>query len=256
MIFCEQMDDKSKLWNFKKHSHHYLEVICFLEGKTRIDFKENSLDVSMYNIVVYPPNVEHQEFFNINHRQKVIALGIFIDASEPLYSSFKIIDKEGLLIWFFKHIHKEYQKKEVNSDQLITLYLKSIFLHMIRYFNHPFIEASDIIVIVTNYIYKNFDKTITVDQLAAMAGVSPSYLNRLFVKKLNTTPMKYLNSFRLKIAKKLLIDSDFYIEEIANRVGFIDSCYFWRVFKRDTSVSPSVFRKQEHDSLKEIIHLL
>lgn len=250
MVFCEQMDDKSKLWNFKKHSHNYLEVICFLEGKTRIDFKENSIDVSMYNIVVYPPHVEHQEFFNTNYRQDVIALGIFVNASKNLHTSFKIIDKEGLLIWFFKHIHKEFKKKGVKSHQLTTLYLQSIFLHMIRYFSHPHIETSDIVDMVTAHIQKNFDKHLTTNQLAAMASVSPSYLNRLFVKKLNTTPIKYLNTFRLKIAKKLLIDSNFSIEEIARHIGFMDTGYFWRVFKSATNVSPSVFRKQAHDFSK------
>ncbi len=75
-----------------------------------------------------------------------------------------------------------------------------------------------------------------------MVFVSPSYLFRLFKKKMGVTPMRYRNLVRIDKAKLLLLDRTLTIEEVAERVGFEDAKYFARVFKKETGASPSAFR--------------
>lgn len=246
IVFCEHMNEKSRLWNFEKHSHNYMELICFLEGKTRIEFDDKSISVSMYDIIVYPPHVEHQEFLVPDLQQDVIAFGIEINSSVNINSSFKITDRDGALRWLFEHVYSEYRISKIKSPKLVDAYLQSIFLNMIRYFSASFIENTDIVDVATSFIHKNFSKEIHIHQLTSMVSVSPSYLNRIFLKKFNQTPMQYVNDFRIKIAKQLLDTSGFSIEEIAFNVGFNDSGYFWRVFKKKCGISPSEYRKDKH----------
>jgi AraC-like DNA-binding protein len=64
-----------------------------------------------------------------------------------------------------------------------------------------------------------------------------------FRKELGTTPITYLQRYRINQAKTLLRDSQQTITEIALNVGFSDSSYFSRIFHRETGVSPEMFRR-------------
>jgi AraC-like DNA-binding protein len=57
------------------------------------------------------------------------------------------------------------------------------------------------------------------------------------------TPIAYLNRYRITQAKRLLRETDQSITEIALTVGFSDSSYFSRVFRRETGLSPDAFRR-------------
>jgi AraC-like DNA-binding protein len=64
-----------------------------------------------------------------------------------------------------------------------------------------------------------------------------------FRKELGVTPIAYLHRYRVNQAKQLLIDTSKSITEIALEVGFSDSSYFGRIFRRETGVSPQGFRQ-------------
>jgi two-component system response regulator YesN len=73
--------------------------------------------------------------------------------------------------------------------------------------------------------------------------VSPSYLFRLFKKKMGVSPMRYRNIVRVDKAKLLLADQALSVDAVADRVGFEDPKYFARVFRDLAGMSPSAFRK-------------
>ena len=244
MVFCERMDEKSPLWNLKKHSHPYLEMIFFLTGKTSIVINRDRIDVSMFDSIVYPPGVEHREYIDLCNRNEVIAFGIYIDTNIKLTSSFKLRDRDGTFKWFFEHIYMEFKRQQVKSAELVDLYLRALFLCMERYFSNIYGERDDCAELAMNYMHENFGKDITVNKLSALGSVSTSYLNRVFTRKEGITPIRYLNNLRIKIAKELLADTTLSVEEIAWRVGYGDPCYFWRVFKKITLLPPSEYRKQ------------
>ena len=79
--------------------------------------------------------------------------------------------------------------------------------------------------------------------MADVACMSKNSLLRALKRSYGTSPMSYLNQFRLKRAKRLLDDQNLTITEVSFNTGFSDSNYFSRQFRRAYGVSPSEYRK-------------
>ncbi|WP_321340176.1 response regulator [uncultured Cohaesibacter sp.] len=97
---------------------------------------------------------------------------------------------------------------------------------------------------VLNYIERNLNKEITLEDAANCASVSPCYFSRLFKKSMGETFVAYVKHRRINHAKDLLEGSDLPIMNIALDLSFNDINYFAKVFKKEVGVTPSEFRRQ------------
>ncbi|MDD3403516.1 MAG: AraC family transcriptional regulator [Hespellia sp.] len=96
---------------------------------------------------------------------------------------------------------------------------------------------------IKEYINNNYEKTITLDQLADMYYINKFYLSRIFKEEHGVTIHNYIQQLRITHAKRLLRFSDMNINEIATVCGLNDANYFSRVFKKVEGISPGEFRK-------------
>lgn len=103
----------------------------------------------------------------------------------------------------------------------------------------------DVIHKVKKYIYDNLSGDTSLDTLADIVGFCPEYLLRLFKKSVGVTILQYINDLKIIKAKKLIIDYDKQIKEIAYELGFSSSGYFGRFFKSKTGISPQSYRDQQ-----------
>ncbi len=93
------------------------------------------------------------------------------------------------------------------------------------------------------HIEQNYQKNLTVDELAAHSNMSASRFFPRFKKEVGMTPVEYINRYRVNRAILLLIsDSELSVEDISERTGFESSAYFRRVFKKITGMSPREYR--------------
>ena len=81
-------------------------------------------------------------------------------------------------------------------------------------------------------------------ELAERCLVSVSTLQRVFKNTYGKTISEYRNELRISKAKKLLITGSYSIEETAEMLGFYDSAYFSRCFKKAEGLSPKKYLKQ------------
>jgi signal transduction histidine kinase/AraC-like DNA-binding protein/ABC-type sugar transport system substrate-binding protein len=93
------------------------------------------------------------------------------------------------------------------------------------------------------YIHQHYADSISRADLARHVALSQDYLTACFRKELGVTPITYLNRYRVNQAKQLLTDTDQSVTEIALQVGFSDSGYFSRVFRREVGLSPEAYRQ-------------
>lgn len=94
------------------------------------------------------------------------------------------------------------------------------------------------------YIESHYNENIDVQYLASIEGLSVSHYRMLFKKRFNTTPNEYITMKRINSACFYLRYSKRSIERIAQIVGYNDTFYFSRVFKKKTGVSPSAYRRE------------
>lgn len=95
-----------------------------------------------------------------------------------------------------------------------------------------------------DYIRKNLDKKITIDEIAQEVYLSSCYLSRTFKQNLGCTLMEYLTHVRIEKAKMMLRNPKYNITQVAEESGFEDPGYFTRVFKKIEGITPSRFKQQ------------
>ncbi len=100
------------------------------------------------------------------------------------------------------------------------------------------------------YIHRNYKHDINLNQVAQNVNLSAGYLSNLFKKEVGDNFVSYLNHIRIEKAKKLLADSNLKAYDIASQVGFTDSAYFCKVFKKAAGCSPVQYREHWRDAKK------
>jgi AraC family transcriptional regulator of arabinose operon len=90
---------------------------------------------------------------------------------------------------------------------------------------------------------ENPNATVSLDEVARQAGVSPKHLCRIFQQSLGHSPMVTLRLLRLQLAVALLVRSSLAVKEIAAQCGFADALYFTRCFSAAFGRSPSRVRR-------------
>lgn len=151
------------------------------------------------------------------------------EALELGVSSYILKHSSGVeeIVSKLKKVYGELRSTERGGEQIETKYSQ---------YAHPRLAAT------INYIYENYCNNITLQDAADYVGVTPNYLGRLFVLHGDKTFTETLNNIRIEKAKELLSNITLPIYAIADKVGFSNSTYFIRVFKRMTGLTPYEYR--------------
>ena len=101
--------------------------------------------------------------------------------------------------------------------------------------------------IIKDYIDRNYKKDISAKDVAGILGYSDVYFSKVFKQLFDDNFINYLTKIRIDRAKVLLKDVSFNIKEVGKSVGYADSNYFTKVFKRSIGISPSEYRSKHND---------
>ncbi|WP_274969239.1 response regulator transcription factor [Lachnoanaerobaculum orale] len=100
--------------------------------------------------------------------------------------------------------------------------------------------------IIKDYIDRNYKKDISAKDVAGILGYSDVYFSKVFKQLFDDNFINYLTKIRIDRAKVLLKDVSFNIKEVGKSVGYADSNYFTKVFKRSIGMSPSEYRSKHN----------
>ena len=100
--------------------------------------------------------------------------------------------------------------------------------------------------VIKDYIDKNYKKDISAKDVAGILGYSDVYFSKVFKQLFDDNFINYLTKIRIDRAKVLLKDISFNIKEVGKSVGYADSNYFTKVFKRSIGMSPSEYRNRHN----------
>lgn len=94
------------------------------------------------------------------------------------------------------------------------------------------------------WIAQHYDHDAPVSSMTKLSGLSERSFKRRFAKATGMTPIEYVQTLRLEEAKQILETTEMPIEAVANEVGYEDSSYFGRLFRKMVGLTPAQYRKR------------
>ena len=96
-----------------------------------------------------------------------------------------------------------------------------------------------------SYIKMNYMQQINVLDVSAFTSLERTYISKIFKQYKNMSIRDYISKTRIEQAKKLLERTNLSSKQISNYVGFKDECYFSRLFKKTTKLTPQQYRDEK-----------
>lgn len=232
------------------YPHHQL-FIC-LEGSGKIAVAQKRHNVQVGDALFIPAMLAH-ELLPTSEKWQLIGIDFDGNCIDSILQTLKLTklrceklsDHETLARKMLAIIHAV--KEDGNCafsdcsalvyDLLMQLH-KQINIASENPDGQKFAQISPII----DHIKENYHSEMTLDGLAAMIGLSPQYLCRLFKDCYHMRPFEYLAKERIRQAKLMLVQDKYTVNEIAQLVGYNDCSYFCSVFKKHEGISPAEFR--------------
>lgn len=100
------------------------------------------------------------------------------------------------------------------------------------------IKKASLVAPAITKIFKDYNKTISIDELAKLCHLSKFYFCRVFKEVTGDTPSNYIIHHRIHIAKAMLKDKSKSIQQVATLCGYNDISYFYRCYKKITGSTP------------------
>ena len=149
--------------------------------------------------------------------------------------------------WIYNQMIRELQLQRVNYEDMISLYMHHIFITINRYIKEGRETKGDNINDIeraAHYFKDNYNKQISIEQYAEEHLMSVNWFIHSFKSVMKMSPMQYIISLRIAMAKGYLENSTKNIAEISNEIGYDNALYFSRLFRKCTGMTPTEYRKR------------
>ena len=160
---------------------------------------------------------------------------------------------QGVSHWGLPDAEQEYLWEGVLGlqclDEMESAYIK-LCQKLIKRENKDqgYSSAETAVEAVKKYIDNHCEDTsISLKTLAEKAGITPSYLGQVFLKKYGISCVEYTNKVRMEKASQLLLKTNLTIQQISEQVGILNTNYFYTLFKREYGLTPSRYRASKKE---------
>lgn len=243
VLRCYGKNYLQKQWYYKTGAAAHHLFYC-LEGKGRVETQNNSIEIKKGDFWFYKKNmpIKYYPLENsfINNYINFDGQGTEMLLNHYSFPDILVFNSEKLKKQFmsiFEYIENDSEQDRVSAD------IYYLLVEMGKLCNVS--AHADWFDKVIQNIKENYYKDISMKDIATFAGVSESALFKRFKKELNTTPILYINSIRINLAKRYLLNEpNLSIEEISKNVGFTSRCYFTKCFKEKVGVTPTQYKKR------------
>lgn len=175
-----------------------------------------------------------------------------LESSNLKFISFKSdVQWQKGILKYLKEIFQLSNEKAFGYELEMVNSLSSFWLNLVRELKE---DIKDHISVVSNdeeriklaiqYIHNNYERDISLDNIAMEANISKSECCRSFKRILKVTPFEYLMEYRILKAADKLVKSKESVSNIAYDVGFNGISYFGKVFKKYMNCTPSKYRSK------------
>ena len=235
-------------------THENLELQYYTDGESVVQYDGKHYPVYKGDIVVVNSYAVHR----VTSSQPLPLFCLIIDRSFCLQNGFDpvqllfhpVIHGDGQARSLFQIVIDTYnQTPDPFYNLALRCAVQQLLLYLCRSYSQPRPEdhpanspSMQHVQQAITYMKSNLHRRITVEDIAANAGLSKYHFLRRFKYITGQTPTHYLNALRCEYARSLLASGEYSIKETACRCGFPDTSYFARVFRQYTGLLPSQVR--------------
>lgn len=181
---------------------------------------------------------------NLRNRKAEYIKSIYYEIIRIILKNFSVIDDYDSSLDLGRLLSDEVIEQSDNPQQIVD-YLYNTVTRFLKEDKSANVNCREIIGKAKEYIKKNYVKEITVKELASRFSVNPNYFSTIFKQETGVTLTNYLKDTRIEKACDLLKNTQSTIHEIAQIVGYEDTQYFYRVFKKTLGITPLEYRNKE-----------
>lgn len=249
------------------HIHPEYELVFIKSGSAERHIGHN---VSRYfdgDLLLIGSNVPHSNLGNIeqiDNIEVVIQMNVdFVDKQIASFPEFKNINK--LFKRSLNGISFGKKTKEMVAEKLINIHNQNTFNRLITLFevlqvlakckDYELLNQQDATIeiqsndyarinIVNEYISKNYNHNLQLEEMSELTGLTPTSFSRFFKKVTGKSFITFLNEYRIQKACSFLADKNTSIAEIMYNVGFSEPAHFTRTFKKYTNHTPREYRRK------------
>jgi AraC-like DNA-binding protein len=270
----ERFHDES--WSMEPNRHDFFEMVYMKRGDVIFEISSQPVPMGPNDIIIIKPRQLHKLIVKSKPGCEYIVLSfkfesqINADFSEASledflnfvkgresgnYMTIKVSQKNEI-ITLLNRILKERESDELGSEFLNYLLVLELFVLISRALKMEWENSikekspkvKELIDASVNYINNNFERDISLGDIARYIFLSPSYFTRAFKEETGMSPISFLLKVRVERAKELLTDTDLKVSEIALNVGFSNQQRFNEIFKKHTGMAPLQFRKHKRNT--------
>lgn len=244
---------------FPLHWHSDLEIIYCNKGGFTVEHDDEKFHLSEGEAILFGSCVPHGVSADPDAEAFIISLGYHFFGDE--FEHIRLLQFSPPYLTCSREIcegiHRIVELRKQGNGFADDLELRGRIYHLVSLFLRALTASTKVskgqqdrlyavikIQRALDFVATHYDENLTLDQVAALSGYEKSSFCRSFKNATNTTFHKYLNSYRINMAKVLLTESDDSISQIAFRVGFTQHKNFCRLFKENYGLSPSDYRKK------------
>ena len=243
-------------WHSLLHTHTCTEIFYVVGGMGKFQIEELTLSVSVDDMVIVNPNVEHTEVsFNASPLEYIVmgVEGLEFAAGESGDDSYRLVNCGGGredTLYYLRAMLAEIENKAIGYDLVCQDLLEVLVVRLMRRTDFSLAPAasgtrtSKECAAVRRYIDSHFKESLSLDVLAEVAHVNKYYLVHTFSKEYGISPINYLISRRIAESKQLLSDTDHSLSQISHMLGFSSPSYFSQSFRKLEGISPMEYRRQ------------
>lgn len=242
----------NKKWSFYEHIHHSHEYIYVKKGSIKYWCDGQEFIVQEGDFYFIQPGQKHREIsymepiefiylkFRYNNNKKI---------EDPSLQIIRNVDKN--VIELIEKILLELENQQFGAKQIVEAIILELIWNVRRILNivddlnpNKFGYKNTLVKKAVEYIKLNKFQKLSVKQIADNCNVSPDYLSHIFKDITELTLLQFIESIRMNEAMSMITNSDLNINQIAYKLGYNDSLYFSKKFKKSFGMSPSNYRKQ------------
>ncbi len=235
----------------RETASEYSGLVFMLEGKARFSMNQTPYEIEPWIVLHAGPSMALSKEAIGDAACSFIVVHYWMPSEEianyPLYNDHFLVrmGTSARAVELVSDLLKNYQL----PGGIAALKTKILFINLIQEMilsaKRQFQDTdSEIIEQAVSYLCSHYAESLTIEEVAKKFGFNQRRFTYLFERETGMSPMNYLTDLRMRRSKEMLRSYTCPVAQIAEWVGYADSFYFSRIFKKYTGMSPSEYREK------------